>query len=138
MNNLIIGGTIFEHRDIHKLTWNSPNRKDKNQIDHIIINGRGKHSLIDVVVRPGADCISDHHLIVAKVKLKLKEQKDTRNGARKINIDRLQKKEVKERFKIEPSNRFAVLQGNITEINNNGLTVEKKWENIKSAYNETA
>ena len=39
MNNLVIGGTLFTHRDIHKLTWTSPNGRDKNQIDHLMING---------------------------------------------------------------------------------------------------
>ena len=48
INNLVIGGTIFPHKDIHKLTWNSPNGRDKNQIDHIMINGKWKRSLQDV------------------------------------------------------------------------------------------
>ena len=136
MNNLVIGGTIFEHKDIHKLTWNSPNRRDKNQIDHI--NGHWKHSLQDVIVRRGADCNSDHHLLVAKVRLKLKAQKEYSRGKKKINIDQLQKNDIKEKFKTELRNRFAILQGKAVEINNNEPTLEKKWENIKTVYNETA
>ena len=42
MNNLVIGGTLFTHLDIHKLTWNSPNGRDSNQIDHLMINGIGE------------------------------------------------------------------------------------------------
>ena len=35
-NNLLIGGTLFEHKNIHKYTWTSPDSRVKNQIDHII------------------------------------------------------------------------------------------------------
>ena len=37
-HNLVIGGTLFPHKDCHKITWNSPNRRDRNQIDHICIS----------------------------------------------------------------------------------------------------
>ena len=30
MNNLVIGGTLFPHKDIHKIFSNSPNRRDKS------------------------------------------------------------------------------------------------------------
>jgi hypothetical protein len=62
-NNLVIGGTIFPHREIHRLTWISPNGRDKNQIDHIIINGTWRRSLQNVRVMRGADVASDHHLV---------------------------------------------------------------------------
>ena len=47
MNNLVIGGTPFPHQDIHKLTRCSPNGRDKNQIDHLMINSSWKCSLPD-------------------------------------------------------------------------------------------
>lgn len=46
-NGLVIGGTIFKHKVIHKITWHSPNSRDKNEIDHVIINGKWRRSLLD-------------------------------------------------------------------------------------------
>ena len=37
--DLIIRETLFPNHEIHKLTWSSPNARDKDQIDHLIING---------------------------------------------------------------------------------------------------
>ena len=53
MKSLIIGGTLFQHREIHKLTQSSPNGRVENQIDHLMINGKWCRSLLDVKVRGG-------------------------------------------------------------------------------------
>lgn len=63
-NSMVIGGTVFQHKQIHKLTWTSPNGKVKNQIDHIMINRKWRTSLQDVRVRRGPDAYSDHYLVV--------------------------------------------------------------------------
>ena len=47
------------------MTWESSNHRDRNQIDHIAINGRYRRSLLDTRAMKGADVGSDHHLVMA-------------------------------------------------------------------------
>lgn len=46
-SNLVISGTLFQHKDIHKLTWVSPGGRDINQIDLITINGKGFYKVYE-------------------------------------------------------------------------------------------
>ncbi|KAJ8333838.1 hypothetical protein SKAU_G00411570 [Synaphobranchus kaupii] len=50
LNQLVIGGSIFPHKRIHKATWRSPNHITENQIDHICISQKFKRSWRDVRV----------------------------------------------------------------------------------------
>ena len=68
INNFVI---LFAHKKTHKLSWISPNQRDKKQIDHLLISGKWRRSLQDVRFRRGADVGSNHHLVVAHIKLKL-------------------------------------------------------------------
>ena len=38
--DLVIVGTLFQYKDIHKVIWKSPDGKLVNQIDHLMINHR--------------------------------------------------------------------------------------------------
>ncbi|KAK9719683.1 hypothetical protein QE152_g22489 [Popillia japonica] len=61
-HDLIIGGTQFPHKDIHKVTWTSPDQQTQNQIDRIAINKKWRGCLNDVRNKCSADVGSGHHL----------------------------------------------------------------------------
>nr|KAG5691347.1 hypothetical protein BaRGS_033396 [Batillaria attramentaria] len=50
LNQLVIGGSIFPHKRIHKATWRSPDHVTENQIDHICISRKFRRSWRDVRV----------------------------------------------------------------------------------------
>src|SRR5579871_5514335 len=110
-NRLVIGGTIFPHKNIHKLTWISPNGRSENQIDHFMINKRWQKSLLDVKVKRGADVGSDHHLIIALLRLKLKKgyMKNRTIKSIRFNVDRLKEEKIATQFSVELKNKFKVL-----------------------------
>ena len=55
LNKLVLGGSVFLHRRIHKETWLSPDQSTENQIDHFCISKKFRRSLQDVRVKWGAD-----------------------------------------------------------------------------------
>jgi len=65
---LLVKSTMFPHRNIHKYTWTSPDCKTHNPIDHVLIDRRWHSNLVDVRSFRGADCDTDHCLVIAKVR----------------------------------------------------------------------
>jgi hypothetical protein len=74
-NNLVVKSTMFQHRNIHKYTWTSPDGQTHNQINHILVDGRWYSSILDVRSFRGADCDADHYQVVAKVRERLAVRK---------------------------------------------------------------
>ncbi|KAL3877467.1 hypothetical protein ACJMK2_035168 [Sinanodonta woodiana] len=124
-NDFVIGGTLFEHKDIHKLTWTSPDGRTQSQIDHSIINGRWKHSLQDVRVMRNADIGSDHFLLVAKVILKLRKVRIGVSRSKRFDVDKLKNSKVKEEFSVALWNRFSALEDE-TALNIDNFNKAKK------------
>ena len=131
-NELIIGGTIFPHKNCHKVSWVSPDFRTENQIDHFLISRKWRRSLLDVRNRRGADIGSDHHLMIARIRIKIaaiKKHFETRKM--KYDVGKLKNEHIKQQFKLELKNKFDALSIE-------GDDIEEHWFKIKDALVSTA
>ena len=108
-NKLVIEGSLFLHKECHKVTWVSPDRRTQNQIDHVITSRRWRSSLQDVRARQGADVGSDHHLLIAKLKLGWQKWFEVKCGKVQFNINKFKERDVRDSFQLKLSNRFQSL-----------------------------
>ena len=72
-NTLDIANTLFQQNKRRLYTWTSPDGQHRNQIDYILCSQRWRSSVQSTKTRPGADCGSDHELLITKFRLKLKK-----------------------------------------------------------------
>ncbi|CAG4959526.1 unnamed protein product [Colias eurytheme] len=133
-HDLVIGGTLFPHKDVHKYSWVSPDGTTRNQIDHLAISRTWRSSLLDVRNRRGADIDSDHLLMIAEVRLKVASVKRSSNASklgRRYDVSKLREPEVRRKFALELRNRFS---GLTLDANN----IDEAWNHIKTAYQTTS
>ena len=72
-NALVIANTFFQQHKRRHYTWTLPDGGHQNQIDYILCSQRWRSAIQSAKTRPGADCGSDHELLIAKFRLKLKK-----------------------------------------------------------------
>ena len=83
-----------------RLTWTSPDIWYQNQIDYILCSQRKRSSIQSAKSRPGADCGTDHELLFAKFRLKLKK---IRKATKPFRYDLNQ---IPYNYTVEVTNRF--------------------------------
>ena len=72
-NALVIANTLFQQHKRRLYTWTSPDGQHQNQIDYILCSQRQRWSIQSAKTRVGGDYGSDHELLIAKFRLKLKK-----------------------------------------------------------------
>ena len=102
-NSLVIANIFFQQRNRWLYTWTSPDGQYWNQIDYILCSQRWRHSIQSAKTRPGAECGSNHELLIAKFRLKLKKvgkiTRPFRCDLSQISYD----------YRVEVTNRFKEL-----------------------------
>ena len=102
-NALVIANTLFQRHKRRLYTWTSPDGQHRNQIDYILCSQRWRSSIQSTKTRRGADCDSDHELLISKFRLKLKKVGKT---SRPFMYDLNQ---IPYNYTVEVGNRFKGL-----------------------------
>ena len=102
-NALVIENTLFQQHKRRLYTWTSPDGQLQNQTDYILCSQRRRNSIQSTKTRPGADCGSDHELLITKFRLKLKKVRKT---TRPFRYDLYQ---ILYDYRVEVRNRFKGL-----------------------------
>ena len=76
-NALVIANTLFQQHKRRLYTRTSPDGQYRYQTDYTLCSQRWRRSIQLAKIRPGADCGSDHELLIAKFRLKLKKVEKT-------------------------------------------------------------
>ena len=76
-NTLVIANTLFQQHKRPLYTRTSLDSQYWNQIDYILYSWRQQSCIQSAKTRPGADCGSDHELLIAKFRLNLKKIRKT-------------------------------------------------------------
>ena len=143
-NAVVIANTLFQQHKRRLYTWTSPNGQYANQIDYILCSQRRRSYIQPAKTRPGADCGSDHQLLIAKFRLKLKKEGSTTKSAR-YNLN-----QIPYTYAVEVTNRFKGLDlvnsmpkelwmevcNTVQEAVNKTIPKKKKSKKVKWLFEE--
>jgi len=121
-NGLIVTNTWFKKPRRRMYTWKAPGDWGRHQLDYILMKHRFRNSVKDVQTLPGAGMDSDHNLLVAKVRTRLKKILRFQKSRPRWNLEKLydQRQIVQD-----------TLEEKLGAIECESGNVEVQWKNIK-------
>ena len=121
-NGLIVTNSWFKKPKRRPYTWKAPGDWSRHQLEYILVKHRFRNSMKDAQTLPGADIDSDHTLLVAKYRTRLK------------NIIRFQKSRLRWDLEKLYTQRQKVqdnLEEKLCAIKCESGNAEVQWNNIK-------
>ena len=102
-NTLVIANTFFQQHKRRLYTWTSPDGQYQNHTDYILRSQRWRSSIQSAKTRLGADCGSNHEILIAIFRFKLKKVRKTNR------LFRYDLNQIAYDYTVEVTNRFKGL-----------------------------
>jgi hypothetical protein len=128
-HNLVAVNTFFRHKRRHLVTWLSPDGRTRKQLDFICIKRRFKGSALSCRSYWGSSLLSDHALLVARLRLRLKKSRPTQTP--KVAVERLAHAPNRQAFQTSLLNNLAAHLPL-------SQSVDAKWDRIRNCVMNSA
>ena len=117
------------------MTWQTPDKRTENQIDHFCISRKWKHNLCDVRVKRSADIESDHQLVVATLQMKVCAIRNVHKqlATGKFDVDKLKIPRYQQAMEENISNIIRIKD----QERDRNDDVEEQWKFIKDNLTKT-
>jgi hypothetical protein len=130
---MVIGTTLFQHKDIHKVTWRTPDAHHFSQIDHLLIDSRHVSHLMDVRSHRCTNVDPDHFLIVSCIRARISNgKKSPGKKTEKYDYEKVIMVEKQDEYKINLTQQFQEL-AIITDE-----SLDSRWNKITGIIHKTA
>lgn len=138
INGLHAANTIYKQkRDNRYWKWQSPDGRTCNQIGYILVNRRGRGNLRNCRAFPSADIGSDHQLLLANFKLKLRRT-NTVQARRKPDINKLRNTIQRNEYQNIIQEKWKTHRKQFSGGAHPLTDVEGEWTSMKKILQETA
>ena len=133
LNNMVIGSTTFQHKNVCKPTWMAPDRSFESQTDHMVIDARHMSDLMDVRSYRRGNVDSDHYLVIARMRARISNIMKIRGERiRKFCISKLQDKNMTNMY-------VKRLEESLKQLPCSGReTIQEEWDICKSTIQQVA
>ena len=121
-HNVFITNTWFEQKRSTRHTWTSPDDNTKSQIDDILASQRYRSTTLNSKVYTGADCSSDHNLVVTRLRIRMKNIKK-KKPVEKLDLTKITKRD-KSQYECKTNTA-------LNAINQERIGDTSKWNKVK-------
>ena len=131
--SMVIGTALFQHKDIHKITWRTPDGHSFSQTDHLLIDLRHSSHLMNVRSHRCTNVDSDNFHIVSLMQARISTaEKVHGKKAEKYDYGKMMIPEKQEEYKINLTEHLQELDVNY------GDNLDSRWNKIICTIHKTA